>query len=1578
MKKKKLIIFCMLVFFAFIAMTATNVGAKSLYTIAAINGNPTPIEAYNIEANGSLTFQAGYGVTYYGGGAVGIAIDSDSATLFVTYEFSNTIQLLDATNMNDLGTTTAPGASNLAGIVVDQDKELVYTVDRWTDDLYVYYWYPSNTTLVLKSTQDLTDAPSAFGVALDEINDVLYVADYYQKVMYYDTDTWAKLGEFNVSHYPQSIAMDAINQFVYTGGAWGGSHLITKYDLDTGVETSTSVYNGAMGMAVDPATQLLYCNIGYSQGSQSTIRVFDSDFNQLYLTYFDYSYPSPTGLCIPGKDISFNPLNLSKDDGLERDECIDPGDDINYTICFDNMNEFDVHNVTLVDSLPENLSFCDASGEAVYDSVEHTVTWDLGTLESGISACGWLHVYVDSSVEPDSYITNYVTIDSDETPPTTQSETTHVCNVTVDTTPPTQSLEFGNPKTNREWYGVNYTVVSCSTPLWINSTDPGGVGSMMITYSVWYTDDPVPNENGSIVTEQLYEKTVYDGDPEDIDPANGSISVEIYMEESCFHEIIYQCWDYNENTDGHRDIDFIADCCGPNTTKEVGCPQYGEEYPNWVSCETPLWFDSVDECCLPNGTAVDYIEIKIWWKKNITDLGEPWKLNDTIIVYDEDPEDMNDMKGRVKYELHFDDDCGHEIWWRGVDIFGNKEAWKKQKHKVDCTPPEIMKIVGDPNCEIVAGEEYCVTNYTPIEICAEDRGCMGGVGLEILKYRIWDEEIGWHEWNYVEGECETYYFPEQCKHYLEIYAEDYLGNYIIDNETFYVDDIAPDIDKEVGMPHCPEPGNDMDYVVTTQTPIFVNVTDYGCCDSLIVEISEDGENWTVVPDHYVHYFMEECMHWLYIRAYDCLGHTSWHNESFYVDDYAPEIIKVVGDPNCSSPIGADYCITTQTPIDINVSYGCYPEFVVQISENGEGWTNIDVPYTFNFSKECYHELYIRAWDCMGRMDYDYEEFFVDDTAPIINKTVGTPNCTDVCGADYVVTTSTPIYVNTTDPGCCPSLTVEISEDGENWTVVPDHYVHYFAEECMHWLYIRAYDCLGHITWHNESFYVDDYAPEISKIVGDPQCIPEEGADFCVKTTTPIDINVSYGCYPEFSVQISEDGENWTGISVPYTHNFNEECYHELYIRAWDCMGRMNYDNETFFVDDTPPAWEKNIGDPKFYMGKDKYGHDQWLVTTDTEINLTADDEGCCNLPAYIFYRISVQGYWSEWKEYTGNFTFKEGCTHWLEVNFSDCLGNYVIDNETFIIHGSNGPHIEIIAPEDDEELNSRESKYAHVKIKGWYADDQNDHNITVTCWLDNPYGAPDLYYPVEWNNSENCFTSEIDIYKYSTGSTLQLVAKGEDEYGGREYDDVSFTVNTTVDYDKWMEEGWNGPINIAVLGCDTSVECVFSSILDDAYAVFEVGTWKDYKFHAPYKGGNLQTIDSSKWYWISMMNASRFFIDSNPPTVEITTPLEGDEITELCEVSGTAHDIETGVKHVTLMIFDHNTSEYWDGSIWQGASYELMCTGTEDWDYPDSMDINWTGREGHMIYLTATATDMAGCYATDEIWVTIADEEEVD
>ncbi|NVM57866.1 MAG: hypothetical protein HWN51_07090 [Desulfobacterales bacterium] len=275
----------------------------------------------------------------------------------------------------------------------------------------------------------------AVGLALDETRDRLFVTDFSKRVHYFDTNTWTEVGTITVANRWSAIgiAYDEENQIVYTGAAFRYDSLLAKYDMTTDTATSVDlsqiVYGmGAMGLAVDPDTHLLYVTTGYSGDD---LRVFDSDLNEVYV------YPdtegqilNPAGICIPSAEIGYqNPLDLSKDDGITDDECVDAGAEIMYKICYDNdANDFDVYNVIITDKLPAETSFVTASGGGTYDSNSHTVTWDIGTLEAGAQEqCVELVVLVDDSTPPNTTITNFSTIDSDETASTTVSEDTEVC-----------------------------------------------------------------------------------------------------------------------------------------------------------------------------------------------------------------------------------------------------------------------------------------------------------------------------------------------------------------------------------------------------------------------------------------------------------------------------------------------------------------------------------------------------------------------------------------------------------------------------------------------------------------------------------------------------------------------------------------------------------------------------------------------------------------------------------------------------------------------------------------------------------------------------------------------------------------------------------------------------------------------------------------------------------------------------------------------------------------------------------------------------------------------------------------------
>ena len=125
------------------------------------------------------------------------------------------------------------------------------------------------------------------------------------------------------------------------------------------------------------------------------------------------------------------PLSLSKSDGISKDECVVSGEDLTYTICYDNLsNSYEVHNVIITDTLPDKASFVSADNKGEYEESSHSVTWDIGSLtDEAIKKCVQLTINVTAL--PGTILTNQATIDSSELTSTVIQESTDICPVSV-------------------------------------------------------------------------------------------------------------------------------------------------------------------------------------------------------------------------------------------------------------------------------------------------------------------------------------------------------------------------------------------------------------------------------------------------------------------------------------------------------------------------------------------------------------------------------------------------------------------------------------------------------------------------------------------------------------------------------------------------------------------------------------------------------------------------------------------------------------------------------------------------------------------------------------------------------------------------------------------------------------------------------------------------------------------------------------------------------------------------------------------------------------------------------------------
>ena len=860
----------------------------------------------------------------------------------------------------------------------------------------------------------------------------------------------------------------------------------------------------------------------------------------------------------------------------------------------------------------------------------------------------------------------------------------------------------------------------------------------------------------------------------------------------------------------------------------------GNEVPDyWVSCRTPITIDAYDIGCCGTLSRVAY-----------SVNGGNW-----IEILD-----------MIPYTFSFTEDCEHVLSIVAEDCFGRR-TYDNETFYVDCTEPEIMKTVGDPNCTIVPGEEYCVTSETPIMFYAEDRGCMGGVGLDVTEFNVWYDG-SWGGWTPLENlSGEPLYLTDQCTHYLLIRSTDFLGNVIEDNETFHVDDTPPEIVKTVGdpniQPQCIPLPDLEDYPPTGDLLAYADFT-YGTESYFDVVLSGIPSGYYVWDGN-----------WAGWCAMKGTGYSDTYVKLWNTyDDDIPWPVEEEKKANWSY---VNYIINNKHPA------------ASRMDIQNAIWKFIDGGYTGSDPQ----------------------------TLSMINGALAN-------GEDFM-------------PGTGQILAVflrPIYEDGE-----PRDVQYTFIE------------------------------------------MPLDCPDYWVSCDTPITIDASYpGCCEVLSyLSYSINNGNWIDITdmLPYTFSFTEDCIHKLDIMAIDCLGNIQYDNETFFVDCTPPEIIKTVGEPSFTDD-----NDTWWVTTETEINVTAiDHKKPCDVGVgLIEYRMWYLGDWSDWIEYTGNFTFEQGCTHYLEIKATDRLGNYAIDNETFIVHGPSGgvgPFIEITYPEFGSTQNVRTLK---VMIYA-YDDETSWEDLDVRLWI--PGGrrdAPDLWYDVYLDEIEDYYVAYIDLFNYQDGAqiTLWALAIDEDEYVEFAAP-VTFTIESTTIWDQWMQKGWNLLILPPDIGCNESVERVMSSVDGSYDFVFHYDVLEGWtSYWTEDEENELTQIEGGKQYWVHIINESgiRYYIGL--PEVEILSPIDESILPELNEINGTAWDSQSDIVEVDLWIYyKDNVSQkhYWNGNdSWVDVATYLTCdlegTYHYNWLY-NSTGVDWICFE--KFYIRAFAMDEYGCAAIDQV-----------
>ena len=258
------VLFMIVCLFVFVAVSIALAGdvdtippeKKAVYLIGNLNGVLNfPFNAYSV-AGDDLFHVETWQIQSHDLGPVGLAIDEASEHVFISFEGSNEIEVVDAKKATPLGSIFLYGTSDLAGMVVHQGRGHLYVVDRGENDIFVF----DTTTFTSVTTWLLPTGSGAWGI--DLLDDTLYVADTSNTVRWYDIDSHVELGNATLTYPAVAIAVtDYPELTIYTSAYNGGSPLspyLTKYTVSTGIEEFLTVGTDTMGIALNPALDIAY------------------------------------------------------------------------------------------------------------------------------------------------------------------------------------------------------------------------------------------------------------------------------------------------------------------------------------------------------------------------------------------------------------------------------------------------------------------------------------------------------------------------------------------------------------------------------------------------------------------------------------------------------------------------------------------------------------------------------------------------------------------------------------------------------------------------------------------------------------------------------------------------------------------------------------------------------------------------------------------------------------------------------------------------------------------------------------------------------------------------------------------------------------------------------------------------------------------------------------------------------------------------------------------------------------------------------------------------------------------------
>ena len=161
-KSRKYLLFILGVSLLLAFSLAGTAGAKSLYLVA--DHHTGQFDVWNINPDCTTNYLNSYAIHHSDPAGIACWAPPPGSPypgyIFITSEFSSGIEIVDASTFNYISTSSGP--SNLAGVAVDHDNNIVYALKRGENSLYAYDWDPNPSPSTVPDEENESEANNVF------------------------------------------------------------------------------------------------------------------------------------------------------------------------------------------------------------------------------------------------------------------------------------------------------------------------------------------------------------------------------------------------------------------------------------------------------------------------------------------------------------------------------------------------------------------------------------------------------------------------------------------------------------------------------------------------------------------------------------------------------------------------------------------------------------------------------------------------------------------------------------------------------------------------------------------------------------------------------------------------------------------------------------------------------------------------------------------------------------------------------------------------------------------------------------------------------------------------------------------------------------------------------------------------------------------------------------------------------------------------------------------------------------------------------------------------------------------------